>query len=231
MTSRHTSSLGHILIIDDDDRLRGLIADFLHAQGFTISMARNAQETRELIALFAFDALVLDVMMPGESGLELIAHLRQEKFKTPTLLLTARGDVEDRIKGFESGADDYLPKPFEPRELFLRLKSLLNRHKLSPSHKHIAIGPFMFDPTKLELSKGETIVPLTTGEATLLKIFVDHMGTYLTRESLILMAQLEASPRTIDVQITRLRKKIEDDPKQPKFLQTIRHKGYILWGR
>lgn len=231
MVSQHTPYLGHILIIDDDDRLRELIGDFLNSQGFTISKARNAHEARELIAYFRFDALVLDVMMPGESGLDLIAYLRKTKCDTPTLLLTARGDIEDRIQGFEKGADDYLSKPFEPRELFLRLKSLLKRRTPTTTTSKVTIGPLTFDPVKLELLKGTIVVSLTTAEATLLKIFVDHMGTYLTRESLIRLAELEASPRTIDVQITRLRKKIEDDPRQPKFLQTVRHKGYILWNR
>ncbi len=220
----------HLLIVDDDDRLRDLLSSYLSEKGFSISRARNAAEARELIKYFVFDLVIMDVMMPGESGLSLTEYIKSH-LKTPPaiLLLTARGEVDNRIEGFEKGADDYLSKPFEPRELYYRLQSLLKRSQSLGTEGRLHFGGFSFDPLKRELYKGNDLIALTSSEAALLKIFSDHVGEYLSREKLIEAIGITATERTIDVQITRLRKKIEENPKRPRYLQTIRHKGYILW--
>jgi two-component system phosphate regulon response regulator OmpR len=224
--------LNHLLIIDDDLRLRQLLSHFLRDNGFDISTASSASEARILLKKFQFDLVVLDIMMPGETGLELTKSLREDSFHTPILLLSARGEIESRILGFEFGADEYLPKPFEPKELLLRIQAILRRSQSSPlslNKREIQIGPFHFDLQKETLRRGDCPIPLTTTEATLLKILVENLGTYLSREDLISLTHLDAGNRTVDVQITRLRKKIEADPKRPKYLQTVRNKGYILW--
>ena len=224
--------LNHLLIVDDDLRLCQLLSHFLKESGFEVSTANSALEARELLKAFKFDLVVLDVMMPGETGLELTKSLRDHAFLTPILLLSARGEIENRIQGFEFGADEYLPKPFEPKELLLRIQAILRRSQgnpLSPNKRELQIGPFHFDLQKETLRRGDCTIPLTTTEATLLKILVENLGTYLSREDLISLTHLDASSRTIDVQITRLRKKIETDTKRPKYLQTVRNKGYILW--
>ncbi|HCI48967.1 MAG: hypothetical protein A2621_02985 [Alphaproteobacteria bacterium RIFCSPHIGHO2_01_FULL_41_14] len=222
----------HLLIVDDDERLRKLLSQFLTESGFEVSMAASAIEAYTLISFFKFDLMVLDVMMPTQSGLEFAHVLRQENVQIPLLFLTALGTTADKIRGLESGGDDYLPKPFEPKELLLRVHAILRRIHDSPSaglKKEIQIGPFYFNLGKETLRRGNQSIPLTSSEAHLLKIFASHIGTYLSREILIEMMDLEANSRTIDVQITRLRKKIEDDPKHPNFIQTVRNKGYILW--
>lgn len=222
----------HLLIVDDDERLRKLLSQFLKEKGFEISSAESAAEAFELLSFFKFDLIVLDVMMPNESGLDLAQRLRHNNIKTPILFLTALGTTADKIRGLESGGDDYLPKPFEPKELLLRIHAILRRIHDGPSSilkKEVQIGPFYFNLDKETLRQGNTAVPLTSSEAHLLKIFASHIGSYLSREELIQMMNLEANSRTIDVQITRLRKKIEENPKHPNFLQTVRNKGYILW--
>jgi two-component system phosphate regulon response regulator OmpR len=223
----------HLLIIDDDERLRELLLKYLEENGFEITLAENAFAARKVLEVFQFDLIILDIMMPGETGLELTKSLRSENFETPILMLTAMGDVHDRIHGLELGVDEYLPKPFEPKELLLRINALLRRIDKNPAasqKKEIQIGAFHFDIERKSLRKGEEIIPLTTTESNMLKILVDHIGQEISREHLIDLIGGKTTPRTIDVQITRLRKKLEQDPKKPRFLQTIRNKGYILWG-
>jgi two-component system phosphate regulon response regulator OmpR len=215
-----------LLVVDDDQRLRQLLSEYLHEQNFNVVTAPSAKEARELLNTFIFDLVVLDVMMPGETGLELMQFLRQANHTFPILLLTARGDVEARIEGLESGADEYLPKPFDPKELVLRIHAILRRNR-QPSHaEEIAFGPFYFDMKKQHLRHHNTPVSLTDIEARLLKAFLEHVGESLSRDQLMeLMGQ--QSPRTVDVLVTRLRKKIEIGGKP--FIQTVRNIGYIFW--
>ncbi len=222
----------HLLVVDDDLRLRQLLVKFLTENGFDVTEAVNAAEAYEILETFSFDLMVLDVMMPRETGLELTERLRKANHTIPILLLTAMGEVENRIKGFQTGADEYLVKPFEPDELLLRIKAILRRTRELSSPKNVhetAIGPFHFHMKKGTLRKDEQIIPLTDGESKLLKALVQRIEEPISREELVEMTEFSQTPRTIDVQITRLRKKIEEDPKQPKYLQTIRHKGYVLW--
>lgn len=224
------TSKTHILLVDDDERLRDLLRKFLVENGFFVSTARDARHARQLMQSFIFDLMILDVMMPEEDGLSLTHFIRNSSMRlkdTPLLLLTARGELEDRIAGLSHGADDYLPKPFDPRELLLRLQAILRR-----SHNHesttLVLGNVRFDEQLNRLDRQGVPIALTTVESSLLKIFSRHRGKTLTREDLVYEYEGELNPRTIDVQITRLRKKIEDDPKVPRYLQTVRGKGYIL---
>ena len=221
----------HLLVVDDDRRLRELLIKFLKEDDFDVTQAENAQDAYTLLENFSFDLMVLDIMMPGETGLELTKRLREAGHAIPILLLTAMGELEDRIEGFKMGADEYLPKPFEPEELLLRIKAILKRTqdiKAAGNLQELAIGPFHFHTKKGTLRHEDARIPLTDAESKLLKALADKMEEPLSRESLMDITQI-SNPRTIDVQITRLRKKLEDDPKQPRYLQTIRHKGYVLW--
>lgn len=221
----------HLLVVDDDGRLRQLLVKFLKEADFHVTEAQNAKEAWALLENFTFDLMVLDIMMPGETGLELTEKLRDRNHTIPILLLTAMGELEDKITGFKKGADEYLPKPFEPEELILRIHAILRRTQESTPKEtlnEITFGPFHFHHKKGSLRKGETPIPLTDGEAILLRALCDEMENPISREDLMAKAHI-ANARTIDVQITRLRKKLEEDPKQPKYLQTIRHKGYVLW--
>ena len=220
----HTSS-PHILIVDDDDGIRELIIQFFEEQGFVVNGASHAQEARDLLKFFVFDAITLDVMMPGEDGLSLLNYIKSS-LKTPVILLSARGEVSDRILGFETGADDYLPKPFDPTELLLRLKALLRRTQ-NPDKTLINLGIFTFETKKGELKKGEEEIPLNAIEVTLLRAFTKHLGEVLSREALIEMCNLSVNPRSVDVQILRLRKKLQTDAYSP--LKTVRNVGYTLW--
>lgn len=220
----------HILLVDDDERLRELLCKFLIENGFFVSTARDASHARQLMQTFIFDLMILDVMMPEEDGLSLTHFIRNSSMRlkdTPLLLLTARGELEDRIAGLSHGADDYLSKPFDPRELLLRLQAILRRSQ-NPESKILVLGDVSFDEQLNRLDRQGTPIALTTVESSLLKIFSRHRGKTLTREDLVCEYEGELNPRTIDVQITRLRKKIEDDPKVPRYLQTVRGKGYIL---
>ena len=224
------TSKPHILLVDDDERLRDLLCKFLVENGFFVSTAREANHARQLMQVFIFDLMILDVMMPEEDGLSLTHFIRNSTMRlknTPLLLLTARGEVEDRIMGLSHGADDYLSKPFDPRELLLRLQSILRRSQANTSSL-LLLGEVSFDEQLNRLERGGVPIPLTTVESSLLKIFSRHRGKTLTREDLVCEYEGELNPRTIDVQITRLRKKIEDDPKMPRYLQTVRGKGYML---
>lgn len=222
----------HLLVVDDDERLRRLLVKYLGENGYMVAAAANAAEARTQLAAIAFDLIVLDVMMPGESGLDLARSIRQEN-PVPILLLTAMGETNDRIIGLETGADDYLTKPFDPKELLLRIGGILRRAHREEPRKEMSdecrFGRFVFFISRQELRDGETPVHLTTAEAALLAILASRAGEILSRDELAAKAGETANPRTIDVQVTRLRRKIEDDPRQPRHLQTMRGQGYVLW--
>lgn len=223
----------HLLIVDDDERIRGLLQKFLIRHGFWVSAARDAAHARRLLNGLEFDLIVMDVMMPGEDGISLTRDLRG-RIATPILLLTAKGETEDRIAGLEAGADDYLAKPFEPKELLLRINAILRRvpqvaADLAPKMLHL--GPVRYDVERGELWSGEELIRLTATESQLMKIFAGSVGEPVSRGDLVEQlgrAEGQAQERAVDVQITRLRKKIEADPKQPRFLQTVRGAGYML---
>jgi two-component system phosphate regulon response regulator OmpR len=222
----------HVLVVDDDARLRTLLSRYLAENGFRVSTATHAQDARDKLRFLAPDALVLDVMMPGETGLALTAALRAENATVPILLLTARGAPEDRIAGFESGADDYLGKPFEPRELVLRLRAMLRRvaarAEAAPAGP-LRLGRLEFDTGRGELSGPEGVVHLTGGEGALLAALAARPNEVLTREDIVAALGMdETGERAIDVQVTRLRRKIEVDPREPRFLHTVRGRGYVL---
>ncbi|MTH33396.1 response regulator [Paracoccus limosus] len=228
--------LAHILIVDDDERIRTLLRRFLMRSGFLVTTARDAAHARRLLSGLDFDLIVLDVMMPGEDGFSLTRDLRQ-RMATPILLLTAKGETQDRISGLESGADDYLAKPFEPRELLLRIAAILRRMPAAETRgpKFLSIGPLRYDADKGELWQGEVPLRLTGTEQALLRRLADTPRQPVSRSTLI--EDLGRSPgedagenseRAIDVQITRLRRKIEPDPREPRYLQTVRGTGYML---
>ena len=223
----------HILLIDDDIRLRELLHKYLSENNFRVTAADNAIVAREQMKRVYFDLLVLDLMMPGENGLEFAKSIRSTNNLSrdvPILMLTAMGETEDRIGGLEVGGDDYMIKPFEPRELLLRIKSILRR---VPREDNLALGKanlgtMVFDPARQELSQGDEIVGLTSGESNLLKILAERPGVVFSREDLSNHLALDSGERAIDVQVNRLRQKIELDPKSPRYLQTVRGRGYIL---
>jgi two-component system phosphate regulon response regulator OmpR len=224
----------HLLIVDDDNRIRNLLRKFLIRQGFLVSVARDAAHARRVLAGLEFDLIVLDVMMPGEGGLDLTRALRKSG-TTPILLLTARGETTDRIEGFEAGADDYLPKPFEPRELLLRINAILRRmpeiHAEEKQPRIVQMGQARYDIERGELSRGGVAIKLTATEVQLMRIFAGNLRQAISRARLV--EELgrddgQAQERAVDVQITRLRRKIEADPKQPRYLQTVRGEGYML---
>ena len=222
----------HVLVVDDDARLRALLSRYLAENGFRVSSASHAAEARDKLRFLAPDALVLDVMMPGETGLALTASLRAENATVPILLLTARGAPEDRIAGFESGADDYLGKPFEPRELVLRLRAMLRRTVAlaaeAPSGP-LKLGALEFDTTRSELIGPDGPMHLTGGETALLAALAARPNEVFTREDIVAALGMdETGERAIDVQVTRLRRKIELDPREPRFLHTVRGRGYVL---
>ena len=223
----------HILLIDDDIRLRELLHKYLSENNFRVTAADNAIVARKQMKRVYFDLLVLDLMMPGENGLEFAKSIRSTNNLSrdvPILMLTAMGETEDRIGGLEVGGDDYMIKPFEPRELLLRIKSILRR---VPREDNLALGKanlgaMVFDPNRQELSQGDEIVGLTSGESNLLKILAERPGVVFSREDLSNYLALDSGERAIDVQVNRLRQKIELDPKSPRYLQTVRGRGYIL---
>ena len=229
-----TAPDAHLLIVDDDERIRDLLKRFLMRAGFLVTAARDAAHARRVLSGLDFDLIVLDVMMPGEDGLSLTASLR-EKMSTPILLLTARGETEDRIKGLEAGADDYLPKPFEPKELLLRINAILRRmpeaktEEITP--KYLQLGAIRYDIERGEMWQGEELIRLTSTESQLMKIFSAQPGEAVSRTKLVEdlgRDRGQAQERAVDVQITRLRRKIEPNPKQPQYLQTVRGAGYML---
>lgn len=225
----HYAERPHILVVDDDERLRELIRRFLHEQGLVVATASHAAEAKQILANYVFDLMVLDVMMPGQSGVAFTKEMRAVDKSLPVLLLTARGEADDRISGLEAGADDYLPKPFEPRELLLRINAILRRvPKPLTQTGPIKLGPWLYDITRDELRQGDAVMKLTGMEANLLRIFAQDVGKPLTREQVAERSKGQVSDRTVDVQVTRLRRKIESDPKNPRLLVTVRGEGYML---
>jgi two-component system phosphate regulon response regulator OmpR len=219
----------HILVVDDDKRLRALLHKYLTEQGFRVTAASNGGDARARMAALEFDMLVLDVMMPGETGLELTRALREDS-AVPVLLLTARGEAEDRIAGLESGADDYLTKPFEPRELVLRINAILRRTQEpeGPEMGKINFGAYEFDLDREELTKAGRYVRLTAAEASLLKALARRARQSVDRETLSAESPMSGSGRAVDVQVTRLRRKIEEDPKFPRYVRAVRGVGYVF---
>ena len=225
----------HLLIVDDDERIRSLLQQFLVQSDYLVSTAEDAEQARTLLSAIEFDLIILDVMMPGQDGISFTAELRTLQNNTPILLLTARGETEDRIKGLEAGADDYLPKPFEPKELLLRINAILRRmpdlkeDQMMP--KTLSLGHLKYDVARNELWEGENQIRLTTTESQLMKIFTSAVGEPISRVDLVTSLGRDVSSaqdRAIDVQITRLRRKIEVNPGQPRYLQTVRGAGYML---
>ena len=224
----------HLLIVDDDERIRSLLQKFLVRNGFLVTAARSAEHARRVLAGLDFDMIVLDVMMPGEDGLSLCRGLR-ETHSTPILLLTAKGETENRIEGLEAGADDYLAKPFEPKELLLRINAILRRVPETAEEeaqpKILTLGAIRYDMERGEMWLGADLVRLTATEMQLMKIFAARPGEPITRAKLVEdlgRDRGQAQERAVDVQITRLRRKIESNPKQPRYLQTVRGAGYML---
>ena len=224
----------HLMIVDDDERIRVLLQKFLMRHGFLVTAARDASHARRILTGLDFDMLILDVMMPGEDGLSLCRSIR-ETSQTPILLLTAKGETGNRIEGLEAGADDYLPKPFEPKELLLRINAILRRMPETPAEdsvpKILNLGDIRYDIERGEMWQAEDLVRLTATEMQLMKIFSAKPGEPISRNKLV--EELgrdrgQAQERAVDVQITRLRRKIETDPKQPRYLQTVRGAGYML---
>lgn len=229
------ADLPHILVVDDDDRLRTLLQKYLSDNGFVVVSATDAADARQKLKSLAFDLIILDLMMPGESGLEFAEDYRKTSI-VPILMLTAMGESDDRIRGLECGADDYLTKPFEPRELLLRINNILKRSQMAPTEPDaptvISMGEAAFDLDRGELTLSGVPVRLTTVEVQLLKALAERPGEPLSRDDLIVRTgaatDANSGGRAIDVQVTRLRRKIEQDPKLPRYLQTVRGKGYVL---
>ena len=224
----------HLLVVDDDERIRDLLKKFLMRNGFLVTAARDAAQARRLLAGLDFDLIVLDVMMPGEDGLSLTRSLRETRV-TPILLLTARGETEKRIAGLEAGADDYLAKPFEPKELLLRINAILRRMPEAASRdigpKTLHLGAIRYDVERGEMWQGDQPIHLTATESQLMRIFAARPNQPVSRGKLVEdlgRDRGQAQERAVDVQITRLRRKIEPNPKQPRYLQTVRGEGYML---
>jgi two-component system phosphate regulon response regulator OmpR len=218
----------HILIVDDDDKIRDLLKQYLKGNNFLVSTAINASDAEEKLKIVKFDLAIVDIMMPGKDGLQLTKEIR-EKIDLPIILLTAKGEVEDRVRGLELGAEDYLPKPFEPKELLLRIKNVIKRIK---KDKHIItsikIGKASINIKKMEILKDKKIIKINASEKILLENMISSAGKIFSREEISKITNL-TQERSIDVLVTRLRQKIEPDPKNPKYLQTVRGTGYVLW--
>ncbi len=218
---------GHILVVDDDDRIRDLVKQYLSENNFLITTAKNSEEAKEKISIIKFDLIVLDIMMPGKTGLEFTLE-NKDKINTPIILLTAKSEATERIKGLEVGADDYLPKPFEPKELILRIKNILNKTKSKNQKKIIEFDNIKINLSKSLIMKNKKEFKINNTEKIILEKMINAPGQTFSRESIGKLIDLDKE-RSIDVIITRLRKKIEIDPKNPKYLQTIRGAGYVLW--
>tara|TARA_B100000700_G_scaffold327080_1_gene440539 strand:- start:1783 stop:2460 length:678 start_codon:yes stop_codon:yes gene_type:complete len=219
--------LAHILVVDDDEGIRELVKKYLEENNFLISTAKNAEDAKEKVSIIKFDLIVLDIMMPGKSGLQFTLENKQN-INTPIILLTAKGQPNERIEGLETGADDYLPKPFEPKELVLRIKNILNKTKSKNIKRVIDFDNVKIDLNKLLIIQNKKEFKINVTEKTILEKMINSPGKTFSRESIGKLINLEKE-RSIDVIITRLRKKIEIDPKNPKYLQTIRGAGYVLW--
>ena len=221
------NSKNHILIVDDDDKIRNLLKDFLFENQYIISTAENAAQAKEKLKIIKFDIIILDVMMPGQNGYELTKEIKKD-LKVPIILLTAKGEVEDRIKGLELGADDYLGKPFEPKELLLRVKNILNKKNKVDLKTIYIIGNAKVDLNKMTISLKEKIKKINNSEKRVLLEMLANPGVTYSRDEIGKISGINQE-RSIDVMITRLRQKLETDPKKPKYLQTIRGSGYVLW--
>jgi two-component system phosphate regulon response regulator OmpR len=217
----------HILVVDDDNRIRELVKEYLNENGFIISTGNNAEEAKDKLEYFKFDLIVLDVMMPGKNGLEFIQE-NKKKIDTPIILLTAKGETNDRVEGLEIGADDYLSKPFEPKELILRIKNILTKTKKNNQKRVIIFDNIKIDLNRLLIFKDTSEFKINNTEKIILEKMINKPGKTFSREDIGQLIDLDKE-RSIDVIITRLRKKIETDPKNPKYLQTLRGMGYVLW--
>ena len=217
----------HILVVDDDDGIRNLVKEYLIQNDYLVTTSKNAEEAIEKIKIIKFDLIVLDIMMPGKTGLEFTQE-NKKKIDTPILLLTAKGEAAERIEGLEVGADDYLAKPFEPKELILRINNILNKTKINVSKRVIEFGNIKIDLKKLFIYRNDESVKINNAEKIILEKMISSPGKIFKREEIINLIDLDKE-RSIDVIITRLRKKIEENPKSPKYLQTIRGEGYVLW--
>ena len=217
----------HILVVDDDDGIRSLVKKYLNENNFLVSTANSAENAEEKIFLIKFDLIVLDIMMPGKSGLEFTQQYKK-KIDTPIILLTAKGEADERITGLETGADDYLPKPFEPKELVLRIKNILNKTKKNNQKRIIEFDNIKIDLNKLLIFQNNKEFKINNTEKIILEKMINQPGKTFSREDIGKLIDLEKE-RSIDVIITRLRKKIEIDSKNPKYLQTLRGAGYVLW--
>ncbi|MFL2886607.1 MAG: response regulator transcription factor [Candidatus Pelagibacter sp.] len=217
----------HILVVDDDDGIRELVKQFLNQNNYLVSTAKSSEDALEKVKIIKFDLIVLDIMMPGKSGLEFTIE-NKKKLNTPILLLTAKGEASERIEGLEIGADDYLAKPFEPKELILRINNILNKTKKEDFKRIIEFGSIKIDLNKLFIYKNEQSLKINNTEKIILEKMINSPGKIFQREEIGNLIDLDKE-RSIDVIITRLRKKIEENPKSPKYLQTIRGEGYVLW--
>ena len=219
--------VAHILVVDDDEGIRSLIKQYLNENNFLVTTSDSAENAEEKILIIKFDLIVLDVMMTGKSGLDFIKQ-NKSKIDTPIILLTAKGEAENRVEGLEIGADDYLPKPFEPKELILRIKNILNKTKRNDEKRIITFDNIKIDLNKLLIIKNDTEYKINSTEKIILEKMINNPGKTFSREDIGKLTDLDKE-RSIDVIITRLRKKIEIDPKNPKYLQTLRGAGYVLW--
>ena len=217
----------HILVVDDDDRIRDLVKQYLNENNYLVTTALSAEDAKKKVDIIKFDLIVLDIMMPGKSGLEFTLE-NKDKLYTPIILLTAKGEAQERIHGLEIGADDYLAKPFEPKELILRIKNILNKTKLKNIKRLIEFGSVKIDLNKNLIFKDKKEYKINNTEKTILEFMINSPGKSFSRDEIGKLIKLDKE-RSIDVIITRLRKKIEKDPKNPKFLQTLRGEGYVLW--
>jgi two-component system phosphate regulon response regulator OmpR len=217
----------HVLVVDDDDGIRNLVKQYLNKNNFLVTTAISAEDAVQKINLIKFDLIVLDIMMPGKNGLEFTIENKQ-KINTPIILLTAKGEASERVEGLEVGADDYLPKPFEPKELILRIKNILNKTKSKNIKRVIDFGNIAIDLNKHLIIKNDKEFKINNTEKTILEVMINSPGKTFSREEIGRIINLDKE-RSIDVIITRLRKKIEVDPKNPKYLQTLRGEGYVLW--
>lgn len=219
--------VAHILVVDDDEGIRSLIKQYLNENNFLVTTSNSAENAEEKISIIKFDLIVLDIMMTGKSGLDFIKQ-NKSKIDTPIILLTAKGEAENRVEGLEIGADDYLPKPFEPKELILRIKNILNKTKRNDEKRIITFDNIKIDLNKLLIIKNDIEYKINSTEKTILEKMINNPGKTFSREDICKLSDLDKE-RSIDVIITRLRKKIEMDPKNPKYLQTLRGAGYVLW--
>ena len=217
----------HILIVDDDDRIRNLLKDYLYENNYIVSTAENANQAKERLKYIKFDMIILDVMMPGQNGYELAKEIKKQ-IKVPVVLLTAKGEVENRIKGLELGADDYISKPFEPKELLLRIKNIINKNNKIDLKSKYSVGLAIIDLNKMTINLNNRFKKINNSEKKVLIEMLANPGTTYSREEIGKISGI-SQERSIDVMITRLRQKLETNPKNPKYLQTIRGSGYVLW--